>query len=100
GWGRLILCGGGSLNPVLAQEIGRLVAPLPVAASGAFGVEPEAVEAVGFALLGLDCVAGTAAAVGPITGGPGHPILGEIQPGPGYRALARRLLARTPTAGR
>jgi anhydro-N-acetylmuramic acid kinase len=92
-WQRLILCGGGCRNHTLVEEIGVAVAPLPVETTERHGIDPDAVEAVGFALLGDQCLRGVGQEVGPITGGTGHPILGQIQPGPGYPALLRRLAA-------
>jgi len=91
GWRRLILCGGGSHNTTLVRAIVAALAPLAVESSTAHGIDPDAVEAVGFADLGLACVAGAGQAMEEITGGPGQPILGEIQPGPGYRDLLDRL---------
>ncbi len=91
GWQRLLLCGGGSHNRTLVREITAAVAPLPVETTDAHGVDPDAVEAIGFAHLGLACLSGAGQPMEPITGGPGLPILGEIQPGRGYRQLLDRL---------
>ncbi len=91
GWRRLILCGGGSRNHTLVAAIATAVAPLPVETSDAHGIDPDAVEAVGFAHLGLACVRGEGQPVASVTGGPGRPCLGEIQPGEGYGDLLRRL---------
>jgi len=98
GWRRLILCGGGTRNRTLVAAIGAAVAPLAVETSDHHGIDPDAVEAVGFAHLGLACLRGDGQAMEPITGGPGHPILGEIQPGPGYRQLVGRLPSAAHTA--
>jgi len=94
-WRRLILCGGGSHNRTLVEEIRISVAPLPVEIADHHGLDPDAVEAVGFALLGAACLRGAGQTVAPITGGPGQPILGQIQPGPGYADLLPRLAATT-----
>ncbi len=91
GWQRLLLCGGGARNRTLVQEIEAAVAPLVVETTAVHGVDPDAVEAIGFAHLGLACLSGEGQPVETITGGPGRPILGEIQPGPGYRQLLDRL---------
>jgi len=98
GWRRLILCGGGAHNQTLVAAIRAAVAPLHVETSDAHGIDPDAVEAVGFAHLGLACVRGDGQPMEPITGGPGQPILGEIQPGPGYRQLLDRLPSAAHTA--
>jgi anhydro-N-acetylmuramic acid kinase len=90
-WARLIVCGGGSRNHTLVKEIRAAVAPLPVETTERYGVDPDAVEAMGFALLGEQCLRGVGQGVGPITGGAGQPILGQIQPGPNYPDLVRRL---------
>jgi len=94
-WQRLILCGGGSHNRALVEEIRTMVAPLPVDIADHHGLDPDAVEAVGFALLGAACLRGAGQTMAPITGGPGQPILGQIQPGPGYADLLHRLAATT-----
>ena len=91
GWRRLILCGGGSHNRALVAAIEAAVAPLVVETSIAHHIDPDAVEAIGFAHLGLACLRGEGQQMEPITGSPGHPILGEIQPGPSYRQLLDRL---------
>lgn len=91
GWKRLLLCGGGAHNRTLVREIAAAVAPLIVETTTAYGVDPDAVEAIGFAHLGLACLSGAGQPLETITGGPGRPILGEIQPGPGYRRLLHRL---------
>ena len=90
-WRRLILCGGGSHNQTLVEEIRAACAALPVESADRHGSDPDAVEAVGFALLGEQCLCGVGQEVGPITGGAGRPILGQIQPGPNYPYLLRRL---------
>jgi len=91
GWRRLILCGGGSRNRTLTAAIEAAVTPIVVESSATHGIDPDAVEAVGFAHLGLACLRGDGQPMEPITGGPGHPILGELQPGPNYRQLRDRL---------
>jgi len=95
-WQRLILCGGGSHNRALVEEICTMVAPLPVEIADHHGLDPDAVEAVGFALLGAACLRGASQAMASITGGRGRPILGQIQPGPGYTDLLPRLAAIRP----
>ena len=90
-WRRLIVCGGGSRNHTLLDEIKSAVAPLPVETAALHGIDPDAVEAMGFALLGAQCLRGEGQAIGPITGGTGHPILGQIQPGPNYPTVLRLL---------
>jgi anhydro-N-acetylmuramic acid kinase len=92
-WRRLILCGGGSHNRALVEEIRTAVSPLPVESARHHNDDPDAVEAVGFALLGAACLRGTAQSIAAITGGPGEAILGQIQPGPGYVDLLTRLAA-------
>ena len=43
--------GGGALNPTLMRHLAELLAPIPVATSAALGVDPEAKEAIAFAVL-------------------------------------------------
>jgi anhydro-N-acetylmuramic acid kinase len=70
--------GGGALNPTLMRHLTELLAPIPVASSAALGVNPEAKEAIAFAVLAnqtLFCAPGNIPAV---TGAEGARALGKI----------------------
>lgn len=50
---RVLLCGGGSHNPLLRQRLQALLAPCPVETTNAYGVPVDWVEAVTFAWLAM-----------------------------------------------
>ncbi len=77
---RVIVCGGGRLNPLLMDRLAALC-DVPVAASEAHGVDGDAIEAAAFAWLArqrLTQAPGSAAAV---TGAAGDRVLGAVYPG-------------------
>src|SRR5262245_30833498 len=47
----VFVSGGGALNPTLMRHLTELLAPVPVASSTVLGVDPEAKEAIAFAVL-------------------------------------------------
>lgn len=48
---RVLVCGGGVHNTDLMARLGRLLAPMPVSSTAEVGVDPDYVEAIGFAWL-------------------------------------------------
>ena len=74
------LCGGGARNPVLAARIGALLAPVPVRDLAALGLDPDAREAVAFALLARQRVLGFPANAPWATGAAGPRLLGVRTP--------------------
>ena len=83
---RLIACGGGAHNPLLLQRVAEGLDGVPVVSSAEFGLDPDHVEAVLFAWLGRERLAGRPLSTARITGAR-HPILaGSVfEPGPGKR---------------
>ena len=77
----VVLTGGGARNPVLAERIRALLAPLPVAGGAALGVDPDAKEAVAFAVLAWAHLRGIPANVPSATGAAGPRVLGSFTPG-------------------
>ncbi|HEX2207246.1 MAG TPA: anhydro-N-acetylmuramic acid kinase [Longimicrobium sp.] len=77
----VVLTGGGARNPVLAERIRALLAPLPVAGGAALGVDPDAKEAVAFAVLAWAHLRGIPASVPSATGAAGPRVLGSFTPG-------------------
>jgi anhydro-N-acetylmuramic acid kinase len=71
----LLLCGGGVHNAYLRERIERL-APCPVAATDAFGLHPDWVEAVAFAWLARQTMQGLPGNLPEVTGARGPVILG------------------------
>jgi anhydro-N-acetylmuramic acid kinase len=81
GIGEVMLSGGGARNPTLAGRIRELLAPLPVTDGGGLGVDPDAKEAVAFALLAWAHLKGIPANVPSATGAAGPRVLGSLTPG-------------------
>ncbi|KOR40603.1 anhydro-N-acetylmuramic acid kinase [Xanthomonas oryzae] len=77
---RVLVCGGGVRNPVL---LARLAARLPgvvVESSARHGLDPDYLEAMGFAWLAAELLAGRAANLPSVTGASGPRLLGAIYP--------------------
>ena len=77
----VFLMGGGSRNPVLAEAIRRELAPLPVKDGGELGVDPDAREALAFAVLTWAHLHGVASNAPDATGARGPRVLGSLTPG-------------------
>ena len=70
--------GGGALNPTLMGHLAALLAPVPVATSASLGVDPEAKEAIAFAVLANETLFGRPGNVPSVTGAAGPRVLGKI----------------------
>ncbi len=79
----VLVSGGGAHNRTLMAELARLLAPAPVRAFREAGIDADAKEAVAFALLAVECVAGRSANVPHVTGARGPARLGKICLPPG-----------------
>ncbi|HEU0052896.1 MAG TPA: anhydro-N-acetylmuramic acid kinase [Longimicrobium sp.] len=77
----VVLTGGGAKNPTLVGRIRALLDPLPVVDGSALGVDPEAKEAVAFAVLAWAHLRGVPANVPAATGARGPRVLGSYTPG-------------------
>ncbi|HEX8691275.1 MAG TPA: anhydro-N-acetylmuramic acid kinase [Longimicrobium sp.] len=77
----VVVSGGGANNPTLMARIRDLLAPLPVLGGDALGVDPDAKEAVAFALLAWAHLRGIPANVPEATGAAGPRVLGSLTPG-------------------
>ena len=77
----VVLSGGGARNPVLAERIRALLHPLPVVDGAALGVDPDAKEAVAFAVLAWAHLRGIPANLPSATGAAGPRVLGSLTPG-------------------
>lgn len=73
GLDEIIICGGGARNPALLRMVAEHVAPLPVTTLDAHGFDSEAKEAMFFALMAHDALAGLATNVPSATGAT-HPV--------------------------
>ncbi|HEY4392887.1 MAG TPA: anhydro-N-acetylmuramic acid kinase [Polyangia bacterium] len=72
------ISGGGALNPTLMRHLVELLAPIPVQSTTALGVDPEAKEAIAFAVLANQTLFGAAGNVPAVTGAAGPRVLGKL----------------------
>jgi anhydro-N-acetylmuramic acid kinase len=77
----VVLTGGGARNLTLVRRLGELLAPVPVVDGGVLGVDPEAKEALAFAVLAWAHVCGVPANAPAATGAAGPRVLGSLTPG-------------------
>ena len=77
---RLIACGGGVHNPVLMQALSAAMPGLSVESSAAHGLDPDSVEAMAFAWLARQTLAGRPGNLAAVTGAAGPRVLGGIYP--------------------
>jgi anhydro-N-acetylmuramic acid kinase len=70
--------GGGAMNPTLMRHLAEVLAPIPVASSSALGVDPQAKEAIAFAVLANQTLFGAPGNVPAVTGAAGPRVLGKI----------------------
>jgi anhydro-N-acetylmuramic acid kinase len=74
----VFVSGGGALNPTLMRHLAELLAPVPVTTTSALGVDPEAKEAIAFAVLANQTLFGAPGNVPAVTGAVGPRVLGKI----------------------
>jgi len=80
GAARVIACGGGVHNGFLMQRLAARLEPVRLESSAAHGVDPDFVEAMGFAWLARETLAGRPGNLASVTGAAGARILGAIHP--------------------
>lgn len=79
--GRVVVSGGGIRNRAVMSALADLFSPCPVVSLSELGMDPDAKEAVGFALLANETIAGRPGNV-PAATGAGRPVvLGKLSPG-------------------
>jgi len=78
---QLWVCGGGVHNPVLMQRLAALLPNVAVCSSAAAGLDPDYMEAMGFAWLAKQTLSGQPGNQPEVTGAKGYRILGAIYPG-------------------
>lgn len=83
---RVIACGGGVHNTLLMERLAALLPEATVESSAAHGIDPDAVEAAGFAWLASQTLEGRAGNRPEVTGAAGPRVLGVIVPGGGRSA--------------
>jgi anhydro-N-acetylmuramic acid kinase len=74
----VFISGGGALNPTLMRHLTELLSPVPVTTSAALGVDPEAKEAIAFAVLANQTLFGQPGNIPAVTGAIGPRVLGKI----------------------
>jgi len=74
----LIASGGGCRNPTLMRLLTEAVAPLPVRIADAYGVDPDAKEALCFAVLAHEFANGTPTSLPGVTGARRATCLGQL----------------------
>jgi anhydro-N-acetylmuramic acid kinase len=75
-----LACGGGVHNPVLMARLAALLAPMTVASTADYGVDPDYLEAMAFAWLARQRLRGLPGNLPAVTGARGPRVLGAIYP--------------------
>ncbi len=83
----IIVGGGGVHNKSMMGYLQEGLAPIPVVSSNSHGIDPDAVEAVSFALLAWATLRGEPANVPAATGASHAAVLGNITPGKNYLSV-------------
>lgn len=81
----VLVCGGGAHNPHLMERLARHIPGCQVHDTGRYGVPPEWVEAMAFAWLARETLAGRPGNVPEVTGARRPVILGAVYPGRVFR---------------
>ena len=76
----VLICGGGANNRAIMGALAALLAPRTLATTAAHGVAVEHVEAMAFAWLARECLAGRPGNLPAVTGARGLRVLGAIYP--------------------
>jgi anhydro-N-acetylmuramic acid kinase len=81
GAARVIGCGGGVHNPALMRGLADAMPHAVIESTAAHGIDPDVVEALGFAWLARQTVLGRPGNLPSVTGASGLRVLGTIYPG-------------------
>jgi len=85
------ICGGGTRNRHLMQLLKERLAPASVTDTGSAGMPPQAVEAVSFALLARETLAGKPNTLAAVTGASRDVCGGQITPGHNWLKLIKTI---------
>ena len=77
---RVLVCGGGVHNPALMARLAARMPDAVVESTAAHGIDPDFIEAMGFAWLAREALAGRPGNLPSVTGARGPRILGAIHP--------------------
>ncbi|TWH05500.1 MULTISPECIES: anhydro-N-acetylmuramic acid kinase [Pseudoxanthomonas] len=80
GTARVLVCGGGVRNPVLMARLGARLPQVAVESTAAYGLDPDFVEAMAFAWLARETLAGRPGNLAAVTGARGPRVLGVVHP--------------------
>ena len=78
---QLLVCGGGVHNPALMAALAGEWPGLAIASTAAHGLDPDFVEALAFAWLARETLAGRPGNLAAVTGARGPRVLGAVYPG-------------------
>ena len=81
---RVLVCGGGVHNPVLMDNLRRDLPGMVVESTQRHGLDPDFVEAIAFAWLARETLAGRPGNLAAVTGARGPRVLGCTYPGSNY----------------
>jgi anhydro-N-acetylmuramic acid kinase len=76
----VVVSGGGVRNRTLMRRLAQLLAPLPVRSSAELGIDPDAKEAIAFAVLANETICGHPGNLPRVTGARHAAVLGKIVP--------------------
>ncbi len=77
---RVLVCGGGVRNPVLLARIAARLPGVVVESTAVYGLDPDFVEAMGFAWLARETLAGRPGNLPSVSGAKGPRVLGVVYP--------------------
>ena len=77
---RVLACGGGVRNPLLMARIAALLPGMRIESTAVHGLDPDYVEAMAFAWLARETLAGRPGNLPAVTGARGPRVLGVIHP--------------------
>ncbi|MCE7032220.1 anhydro-N-acetylmuramic acid kinase [Lysobacter sp. GX 14042] len=80
GTSRVLVCGGGVHNPVLMARLAALLPGTPVESTAGHGLDPDYIEAMGFAWLARRTLARLPGNLPAVTGAAGPRVLGVVYP--------------------
>lgn len=76
----VLVCGGGAQNATLMDDLGTALQPRAVSTTAAHGIPVDEVEALAFAWLAREALAGRSTSLPAVTGARGARVLGAIYP--------------------
>lgn len=88
----IYLAGGGAKNPTLVEMIRTRVAPTQIYQHDQLGLEPDAKEAVAFAVMAYETLHGRTGNLPSCTGAQHPVIMGDITPGRNFQSIETRFV--------